>query len=668
MEEAERFAEEEYDMLEFKHSGEDWWETLKEKWKEKGIKRFLYEYARRCLLHRPEPKDYEAYDYRTALQAAVDYDSPEESYEYLFKLGLFPPPPEEEIELEALKEEAKTRYEELKRLFDYIERMGFVEEVRKRYARVDYRKLYEEERKKRKALERSYEERGRMVDQLKRRLAERRRERKKIIEELSKRIWSEWMMMPVKPKTDYINLIALIELFIRECERRFLNPSAIRIEEIVSPDLTPMENKKRILSELERYRTVSREEIERLERERDEWRRRAEEAEKRYFEAKEREAEVAPPPKPILGDREYELLLREFISLIEDEIILTASLRESLRRIFRLEWEVNRMAYMNFDEARELTRSLAEKWVKTLWEALRMYVGLMPRVEAEAEKKIAVDYEKLVDEVTRRIHRVVMEPGYIPPPPPPIPEEPVSPLSFPRRLTSEEIGLFWRHFERELWEHGLDANHEYNLRHFINFRDAWHESWDEVLRRFKLIVEDAIEGRPPRIFPPPEVVFKEIPRDPILWTALRDTAMPLGEQCESFTELAERVNEETGIEPKVTAEDVKKIFEEEYAKGDKADPSFKILRMEKPYYLWNIGFRPKEIEEKARRLTITAIGMFPKDLGELVKLVEQVHKFKVSTAQAKRWIEEELAKPPEQADAIIRTYREYAEKLVRGIL
>jgi len=681
VEEAEKFAEEEYDTFERKYKGEDWWESLKEKWGKGKIKEFLYEYARRCLLHKP-PKDYEAYDLREALMASIDYAGPTiELYRHLVEEGLFPLPPEEEIEVEALKEDAKKKYERLQYYLKKLEEEGLIEDLKKTLKTVDYKTLYDEARKKLKKLEETHEEIKRELEETLKKYREAIAERDRMVDEISRRIWREWAKKPEKPKMDYFQLIEIIRIFVDECRRRHIDPNTIKIEEVLSPYLTFEENKRNVLKRLEEYKALPPEEAEKLRRELEEWKRKAEEAERKYAEMRKREEEALKPPKPVLGDREYKVLLKEFIDQVGDKVILSKELMDALQRVFKLEWEVNKIAYLDFREAEDYVRSLAEKWAKTVEGELREYKGIIPKVTAETEKKVALDYEKLAEEVARRMEKYMPKetgyaaPGFIPPKPSqPIPMEPLDPRPFPRRLVSTEYPLFEEHYKRILWEHGLNPFADYYRELFIAFRDAWHDSWEQVLERFNIIVKCALEGLPPPVFAPPEVVFREIPKDPILWTVSRDIARLLDEQCKSFEELAELVKDETkdkvtgDVREKIkrlTAEDVRRVFEEEYAKGENADSRFKKLRWEHPYYLWNIGFRPRELEEKAKSLVFSAIASFPASLEELVEYVKRSHGFKIEVDEAREWIKEELEKPPEKADIIIRKYRDLAEKLLK---
>jgi hypothetical protein len=675
-EEAERFAEEEYETFERKYKGEDWWEELKRKWGKEKIKELLFEYARRCLLHKPDPKDYEAYDYVKALEASVDYAGPsEELYKYLVGLGVFPPPPKEEAATEALKEEAKARHEELQWLFDFIEKKGYVEAVKKRYARTDYKRLYDETRKKLKKLEEEYEKRKKELEEVLRKYREAVAERDRMIDEIAKRIWREWAKKPVKPKLDYFQLIEIIRIFVDECRRRNIDPNAVKVEEILSPYLTFEENKKNVLKKLEEYKALPPEEAEKLRRELEEWKRKAEEAEKRYLEEKKREEEALKPPKPILGDREYGILLKEFLDQVEDRVILSRELREALQRIFKLEWEANKIAYMDFRSAENFVRDLAEKWAKTVEAELREYKGLIPKVKAETEKKIALDYEKLAREIARRMEKY-MPKEYVPPtlipevpkkPTQPIPREPISEWMgpFPRRLTEEEYSLFWEHYAWELWRRGINPYSLYNQEIFAKeFRDLEYKSWEQVLERFRQIIDAAVKGKPIPKLPRREIpIFKEIPREPILWVLVGECEKSPELRAKRLEEVVEDVKDEVGVT--VTVDDVKRIVEEEYRRGVDAHSWFKTLWERYPYYLWNLGFKFKELEEKARNKVFASLGSNPETLKELIDFVQSTHGYIVSEEEAKRWIREELEKPPEQANAMILLRRRLAEKLVK---
>jgi len=682
-EEAEKFAEEEYDMLEFKFEGEDWWKTLKKKWKKEGIKEFLYEYARRCLLHKPHPKDYKAYDYEKALEESYDYAMPSKAlYNELMMKGLFPPPPEEEAQTEALKEEAKSRHERLQYYLKKIEEEGLTEDLKEALKAVDYKKLYDETRKKLKKLEEIYETKKREYEEILRKYAEATAEKYAISEEFSRRIWREWAKKPQKPKMDYFQLIEIMKMLIDECMKRYIDPNAIKIEEVLSPYLTFEENKKNVLKKLEEYKALPPEEAEKLRRELEEWKRRAEEAEKKYLEEKKKEEEALKPPKPILGDREYEILLKEFLDQVEDRVILSRELREALQRIFKLEWEANKIAYMDFRSAEDFMRDLAEKWAKMVEAELKEYKGLIPKVEAEAEKKIVIDYEKLAREIARRMEGY-MPREYVPPtlipeipekPTQPIPREPISEWRgpFPRMLTNEEYTLFWKHYAWELWRQGINPYSLHNQEIFVKgFRDLEYKSWGQVLERFKLIIKCALEGLPPPPFPPPELIFEEIPREPVIYFTDKDSHNPIDEQAKNLEVLTEYIKEEAMevVPPeerekieKLTPEDVRKILEEEYAKGEKCHMMFKPL-LEKKNYLWNI-LKLKDLEEDAKWTTLAGLWEGTKSLRDLVNYAKNVHGYRVTEDDVRRWIREELEKPPEKAHIKIRLYRWKSEELL----
>jgi hypothetical protein len=52
-------------------------------------------------------------------------------------------------------------------------------------------------------------------------------------------------------------------------------------------------------------------------------------------------------------------------------------------------------------------------------------------------------------------------------------------------------------------------------------------------------------------------------------------------------------------------------------------------------------------------------------LDDLVKIVQNIYGFEVTKDDARKWIMEELEKPPEEAHENIKLYRWVAEKLVK---
>jgi DNA-binding FrmR family transcriptional regulator len=668
-EEAQKYAEEQFAYFDREYEYEKWWQKLKKNLKTKGIKDFIYEFTRRCLAQNLGPEDY---DLVKALENAQDYTSVESAIKELEEKHLFPPPPPLERSIERFeKEEEKAIMEEAQYMLKRMEEEPRLAEIIKRQVKG---KDYAAELKKTK----------KQVEELKKMLEEERRKAREALEELRSwraivnalagKIWREWARKPEKPKTDYYALLNLISFFINECRRRSLDPAAIKIEEKIKHYLPPEENRKIILDEIGKYKTVPIEEIKKLEAERDEWKRKAEEAEKRYLEEKRRE-EALKPPKPILGDREYGILLKEFLDQVEDRVILSRELREGLQRIFKLEWEANKIAYMDFKSAEDFVRDLAEKWAKIVEAELKEYKGLIPKVEAETEKKIALDYEKLAREVARRMEKY-MPKEYAPPtlipevpkrPTQPIPREPISEWMgpFPRRLTEEEYSLFWEHYAWELWRQGINPYSLYNQEIFAKeFRDLEYKSWEQVLERFRQIIDAAVKGKPIPKLPRREIpIFKEIPREPILWVLVGECEKPPELRAKRLEEVVEDVKDETGVT--VTVDDVKRIVEEEYRRGVDAHSWFKTLWEKYPYYLWNLGFKFKELEEKARNKVFASLGSNPETLKELIDFVQSAHGYIVSEEEAKRWIREELEKPPEQANAMILLRRKLAEKLVK---
>jgi hypothetical protein len=266
--------------------------------------------------------------------------------------------------------------------------------------------------------------------------------------------------------------------------------------------------------------------------------------------------------------------------------------------------------------------------------------------------------------------------GFIPPQPSqPIPPEPLSKwYPFPpqgRKLTREEEILFREHYERTLWEHGLDPTEERNVKLFEYFARVKHANWDQVLERFKIILDCAIRGLPLPIFVEPEMEFKEIPREPVIHVAVLDMRRPVDEQAKTLEELAMRVKKETidlvprdkrKIIEELKAEDVKKILEEEYAKREKCHPKFKPL-LEEKNYLWNI-LRPKDLEEYVKWRVFTRIPE-ARSLRDIVEATKIAFKLRVTEDDVRKWIEEELKKPFEEMHPMVKTYMKKCKEMLK---
>jgi hypothetical protein len=209
--------------------------------------------------------------------------------------------------------------------------------------------------------------------------------------------------------------------------------------------------------------------------------------------------------------------------------------------------------------------------------------------------------------------------------------------------------------------YGLNPEDDFCIDHWKNFRDADHKSWEQIIERFNQMIEDILAGREPRIFPPPELKFKEIPREPVIRVAAKESHLPVDEQAKSFEEFAVRVYEETKV--KVTPEEARRILEEEYAKGDKCHLWFKPL-LENKEYLWNI-LRPKDLEEEVKWTTLTRIGPQIKSLRDIIEAAKSVFNLNVTEDDVKRWIKEELEKPPEKAHTMVRMHRGICEELLK---
>jgi hypothetical protein len=313
-----------------------------------------------------------------------------------------------------------------------------------------------------------------------------------------------------------------------------------------------------------------------------------------------------------------------------------------------------------------------DKIMKMLEDLARKYEELSKRVkelerEIKGEGRFEEAEERYMEERKTPVYRRSISSRTR------VPREPISKwASFPRRLTSEEIDVFWRVFANKLMEYGLNPEDDFCIDHWRNFRDACHKSWEQIIERFNQTIEDILAGREPRIFPPPEIEFKDIPRELVIHFAALDSGRPVDEQAKTIEELTEYIKEEAkdlvplekrGKIEGLTSKDVRKILEEEYAKGEKCHMRFKPL-LEKKNYLWNI-LRLKDLEEEAKWSTLAGLWEGTKSLRDLVDYVRTVHGYRVTEDDVKRWIREELEKPPEKAHTKIRLYRWKAEEIIK---
>jgi hypothetical protein len=163
-------------------------------------------------------------------------------------------------------------------------------------------------------------------------------------------------------------------------------------------------------------------------------------------------------------------------------------------------------------------------------------------------------------------------------------------------------------------------------------------------------VEEAIRELEKEGLFPSEVKVKD-PRIAVIRSIFIDYFLPLERHAKTAEEFALKVHRWFGV--KVTADDVKKILEEELAKlrrGEKVHILFEFLGREGwkfESYLWN-SLRLKSLEEHVRKWTLQMVTLDKESLDE-----------------ARKWIMEELEKPPEEAHENIKLYRWVAEKLVK---
>lgn len=80
-----------------------------------------------------------------------------------------------------------------------------------------------------------------------------------------------------------------------------------------------------------------------------------------------------------------------------------------------------------------------------------------------------------------------------------LPRHPLSPLPFPRGVTSEEEEVFWNHFRYEMARLGKDVL-EYRDRFYERIKLP-HRSWSDLLKTYMELIADIEAGRPVSVIP-----------------------------------------------------------------------------------------------------------------------------------------------------------------------
>lgn len=263
--------------------------------------------------------------------------------------------------------------------------------------------------------------------------------------------------------------------------------------------------------------------------------------------------ELYEPKAIALSDEDYQRLWRYF------EEVLVKKFRLTYRHVWIYKDE--------FEKTVDRGRSYKEN--------LKLVDRLLANI---ARETLAVSPTRARETVERKprwaepeeveVRPTVVIPPLRPPPKVEIPSEPIEPMPFPRRLASSEIKIFESEFKRRLIEAGY--NPEDYIDYWIAFRDAWHSSWKDVLLRFRMLIRDIEEGRPPPVYPRPLPPWKEIPRDPILHLLCR-------ERYKSMEELLEELEKYDVV---VTADEVRRIVKEEWKKGVNMSTWLKVTSKE----------------------------------------------------------------------------------------
>jgi hypothetical protein len=290
----------------------------------------------------------------------------------------------------------------------------------------------------------------------------------------------------------------------------------------------------------------------------------------------EEKVEVEKVEKPekvetvVLSDSDYNKLWRYF------EETITKKFRLSYRYVYAYKDEFNRTVErtVGFQENMKLVDELLEKIARDTL--------LMPKTKA---RKIVEEKPKWVRPPRVEVPVVGLPP---PPPPMPIPLEPVEPMPFPRRLSSSEINIFMNEFKRRLIEMGYNPDNY--VQYWIAFRDAWHGSWDEVLKRFEELIKAIKSGLPLPPYPRPMLYpwgpWKEIPRDVILHRMW----LQVGKDMDTFVKVVNEDLEEIGMT--ITSEDVRRIVKEEWKKGEEMHVWLKLTPRE--YIKKILGVDPED--------------------------------------------------------------------------
>ncbi len=381
-------------------------------------------------------------------------------------------------------------------------------------------------------------------------------------------IWSYWKDLGItKPAMTWIELFQIVKFFLKETEKREIDPETIDIKSEIDARIGFGENKEHIdeiltllappvmdatqllHTELERlakdteFHILAEKEMEKLvgfERKAERLAKRVKDLEvKSHEEKKEAAATIEKIERELAAAPTIKLkILRDFKEGIVEfkavQVIETKNRGWALTKIQQgLAEEVlpgvpvtPPPAVLSSEDRMRLEDEFRASLMGDLGRVPR---DVMSEFRVEFEKVKTKPYAEALDEILglareiawRFIKKpkppvvkppptigVAMPPELVTPPPVALPKTPISDLPFPRSPSSEEKAILLEAFESRLAEVGID--------HY-KFMPAFKERilnwtfryWGELLKLFDELIEDFIAGKPLRFIPIPPMPWKE---------------------------------------------------------------------------------------------------------------------------------------------------------------
>jgi len=184
----------------------------------------------------------------------------------------------------------------------------------------------------------------------------------------------------------------------------------------------------------------------------------------------ERERLLREVPKPQLSEADRGRLRDLFVGRLKDRL---GRVPENALAEFEAEWET--MKTVSYGSAAGIVERLAREVIEYEEKVKIPKVPVRPRVV-----EIGVPEEMLVYPVE-------------------LPKAPLSPLPFPRSITSDEEPIFWNHFRYEMARLGTDVL-EYRERYRERVKLPY-RSWSDLVKTYTEFIADIEAGRPISIIP-----------------------------------------------------------------------------------------------------------------------------------------------------------------------